>query len=124
MTKFKQKLLLVDDQKEIRTILMQKLSVQEDLLITEASCVEEAIRIISNEKVDIIVSDLCMEPIDGLSFFSYIKENCIDIPFILFSGSEFELPIMGEPFIEYVKKPNFSRVTQLINSRVYLKSAV
>lgn len=114
------KILLVDDQKEIRNILIKKLEIFSNILIVEATSGEEAISIVKFQTFDIIISDLCMEPIDGLSFYAHIKEQKINTPFILFSSSEIELPIMELPFIEYVQKPNFNRIAQLIKR---LKSA-
>lgn len=117
----KPKILLVDDQKEIRETLIEQLKERIDFYVVEASCGKEAVDILcSNESFDVIVSDFCMSPIDGLSFFSYLKSQDINIPFILFSGSEITLPSLAPPFVGFVMKPNFSKVIQLIVNQVDL----
>ena len=112
------KILVVDDEKEIREALIELLNEEGGFYIVQACCGEEAIGFVSEQRFDVIVSDLCMSPVDGLSFFAHIEKNKLNTPFILFSGSEVQLPYMEYPFLEFVKKPNFSRVVKLIMNQV------
>jgi CheY-like chemotaxis protein len=73
------KILLVDDD-EVQNIIMRKLLEREGFDITVASNVAEALRLISSERYDVLLSDLHMPgAADGLTVISAMlnpQGNC------------------------------------------------
>ena len=126
----KYKLLIVDDDVEIRSYLRREL--ESDFRITECENGEAALKQVFNQKPDIIISDVMMPLMDGLSLCQRIKQN-IDlnhIPVILLTAkADQESNIMG---LEcgadaYVTKPFYiellrSTVFNLLKSRSALRN--
>lgn len=86
------KLLVVDDEHLIREGLIARLSFLkfEFHTIYEASTGVEAFDIIKEHPVDIVITDIRMPDMDGLTFVAKAKEHCPCVKFILLSGySEF-----------------------------------
>jgi PAS domain S-box-containing protein len=54
--------------------------------IDQAGCVDEALKKLSSEHYDIVVSDYEMPQKDGLQFLKELRESKNEIPFILFIG--------------------------------------
>lgn len=83
--------LLVDDSKSLTDAAENYFEANhDDLSVTTATRVEQAISLLQDEPVDCIVSDVKMPAISGLDFLKAIREEDRDIPFILFTarGSE------------------------------------
>ncbi len=79
-----QTLLIVEDEEAIRDILKEELN---DLVqIVEAGDGEEAIDIISNHKIDVILSDLKMPKVQGLELLETLRERFWNKPFIILTG--------------------------------------
>ncbi|MDR2130804.1 MAG: response regulator [Odoribacteraceae bacterium] len=66
-------LLLVEDNEELLGIIRQQLS--GDYRVYTATNGEEALRVMANEEIDIIVSDVMMPGVDGLELCRNIKGN-------------------------------------------------
>lgn len=86
-------ILVVDDEEWIREGIIIKL--KKDKLqfnnIYGASSGEEALVIIKNHEIDIVITDICMDNMNGLDLVANIKEINNDIEFIIVSGySEFK----------------------------------
>ena len=58
----------------------------DDFEIDQAGCVDEALKKLSSEHYDIVVSDYGMPQKDGLQFLKELRESKDEIPFILFTG--------------------------------------
>ena len=82
----KKNLLLVEDNEEVRFMVLDFL--KEDFHIIEANDGREALNVLNNEPVDIIVSDIMMPYIDGVSFCKTVKDdiNYSYIPFIMLTA--------------------------------------
>ncbi len=81
----KKKILLVDDERDLCTFLKINLELES----YEAKCaygVDDAIRIIENEKFDIIVSDIRLEGKSGLELLKYVKNDHPEIDVIMMTG--------------------------------------
>ncbi|MGB1907730.1 MAG: response regulator, partial [Spongiibacter sp.] len=61
-------LLLVDDDPELLELLSMRLSAM-GYRIHCAESGEQALRILSTEKIHLVISDLCMDGMDGLALF-------------------------------------------------------
>lgn len=122
-------LLLVDDNAEMLTYLKSRL--QSQYLILTAGNGEEALELVKEQKVDLILSDVMMPGIDGVKLCSLIKKDIqtSHIPFILLSAkSDVESQITGisEGADDYIPKP-FSilllkgKVKNILQSRERLR---
>ena len=79
-------LLLVDDNKDMRTYIRSLL--EKDYLILEAANGVEALQLIRSRKVDLIISDLLMPGMDGIELSRQVKENLSTshIPFLMLTA--------------------------------------
>ena len=76
-------ILIVDDELGIRT-LIKEYALNENYNVFEASDGIEALKVIDYEKIDIIILDIMMPNMDGLSFYKEIKNK--NIPTIILSA--------------------------------------
>ena len=79
------KILIVDDEKEYRMIL-KKIIEKHGYSVDVACSGEEAIKKIKNEKINLILSDLIMDKMNGIELLSKVKESDNDIEVILVTG--------------------------------------
>ncbi|MFT4416546.1 response regulator transcription factor [Fredinandcohnia humi] len=80
----KRSILIVDDQPEIAELLRLYLE-KEDYYILEASDGQEAINMIPNNKIDLMLIDLMMPTIDGYQLIKRIRET-LSVPIIIISA--------------------------------------
>lgn len=80
--------MIVDDQEFIRTILKARLEAIEGVLLSEASNGDEAIMDAITYKPDLILLDIVMPKIDGLTILSALKdkEETKHIPIVIVSS--------------------------------------
>ena len=77
-------ILVVDDEKEIRELLNINL-INEGFNVFKAGCGKEALEIIDNEEINLIVLDVMMPDIDGLEVCRRVREKC-NIPILMLSA--------------------------------------
>jgi two-component system response regulator HydG len=65
--------LVVDDDAEVRSICSRALQTA-GFRVAEASCVPEAITILEDGSVEIVLSDVCMPDVDGLRLLHMVRE--------------------------------------------------
>lgn len=84
--KMGKKILIVDDSKTSREVLIDKISSSHSEIL-EATNGFDALRIIQNSPIDLIISDLMMPKIDGFTLCKKLKEcnTTRNIPIIIFS---------------------------------------
>ncbi|MCR5393973.1 MAG: response regulator [Bacteroidales bacterium] len=126
----KYRLLLVDDDVEIRSYLRREL--QDDFRIEECANGDEALRSIFAHRPDLVITDLMMPQVDGLTLCQRIKQNIDlnDIPVILLTAkADQESNIMGleSGADAYVTKPFYievlrSTVFNLLQNRKALRN--
>ena len=98
--------LIVDDEKLIRDVI-STYCLKEGFKVLEAEHGLEALSILSNNQVDVIVLDIMMPKMDGYTFFREMKEN-YQIPTIVVSArnEEYDKLLGFELGIDdYVTKP-------------------
>jgi len=81
-----EKILLVDDEQELLSILKRSLS-RQGYVVHTASSGEEAWKALSETMYDLIISDLAMEPIDGLELLKRVRTIDSLLPFIIMTGA-------------------------------------
>ena len=125
----KPNVLVVDDAIEIRSFLEQIL--RDRYNVFKAENAEDALEIVKNEELDIIVSDIIMPGISGVEFCSDIKESneFSHIPVILLTGtSSPEVKLQGIECgaDDYITKPFekqllLARIKSILKGRDSLK---
>jgi putative nucleotidyltransferase with HDIG domain len=85
----KPKVLAVDDETDYLTLLKLKL-VNEGFDVFATDSAREALAIVDREKPDLILSDVVMPAMDGITFLRNMRETAegADIPFIFMSGKD------------------------------------
>lgn len=82
------KLLIVDDEKLIRDVI-REYAENEKFECLEAENGIEALDIIKNEKIDLVILDIMMPKMDGLAFLKNMKKE-VNIPVIILSARDEE----------------------------------
>lgn len=104
-------ILLVDDVKENIHSLKMLIEDSFDINILSALSAQDAMALLMQEKVDLILSDIQMPDIDGFQFAEYLKdiEETRDIPMIFITGiyddAEYQKKGFNLGAIEYIQKP-------------------
>lgn len=75
-------LLYIEDNEEVRKNTGDTISLLVKKVFT-VSCVQEAITIYQENKIDIIITDIDMPGLDGLDFAKLVRENNIHIPIVV-----------------------------------------
>lgn len=104
------KLLLVDDEILVREAIAGNIHWKElgYELVSTCENGKEAITYIKENKVDVVLTDVCMPFIDGIELSKYIHINNLEIDVIIFSGyNEFEYAQKAIRYgvSEYLSKP-------------------
>lgn len=107
--KMKRKVLIIDDDLTICTELKKELK-QNFFNCYIALSSEEALKIMTMNKIDIIMLDVCMPDIDGLEFLQKIKKNintsnCEVIIMTGFSSQEVAIKALQRGAIDFLEKP-------------------
>ncbi len=104
---FIKKILVVDDDVSLRTLLVKSLEFK-GFQGFEAQNAEEAFRLIFSESPDLVMSDIAMPGMDGISLMKKVKESMPDLDFIIMTGYAVEysyVDIMDAGASDYMTKP-------------------
>lgn len=103
----KQKVWIVDDDKSIRWVLEKALQ-KTDVDIQSFSSPDEVLKKIQHEQPDVIISDIRMPGMDGISLLEQIKQHSPDIPVIImtaYSDLDRAVSAFQGGAYEYLSKP-------------------
>ncbi|SLM62095.1 MULTISPECIES: two-component system response regulator GlrR [Dickeya] len=78
-------LLLVDDDPSLLKLLGMRLT-SEGFSVTTATNGQDALRLLAREKIDVVISDLRMDEMDGLALFAEVQRNQPGIPVIILTA--------------------------------------
>ena len=81
----KSRILVVDDEDPLRTILSSEL-VSVGYEVSSASDGEEAISMVQNKKFDLVLLDIKMPKVDGFEVLKFIKKGFPGIKVIMLTG--------------------------------------
>lgn len=101
------KILMVDDETNMRA-LFTKILGKEGYQVETAPSGEEAVKFLEKEQVDLVISDLKMQGMDGVQLLRKVKEILPDTPFILltaFGTVDSAVAAMKEGACDYLTKP-------------------
>ena len=102
-----EKILIVDDESNIRLTLKTILE-EEGYQCTLASSGKEAIDIMNKEDIDLVITDIWMEHIDGIELIEYMKKHKIESEIIVISGhATIELAVKATKMgaFDFLEKP-------------------
>ncbi len=125
-TRQKKRVLVVDDEENIRQILKEYLNE----FGYEVACAvngQEALQIYKNGRFDVILSDLVMRPMDGLELLVEIKKIDPDAIFIMITGYpsiESALEAVKRGARDYITKPFNIDEIRLKMERVLLEQSL
>ena len=100
-------ILIVDDEQEIRDSLSEVLT-DEDYLTYTAENGQVALEMLNDQHYDIIISDIKMPKLDGVTLLKKVKEQAPDTFVILitsYGSTETAIEAMRHGAIDYVLKP-------------------
>ncbi len=120
----KEEILIVEDNFEIRKFLVRTLS--QRFRVLEASNGKEAYKLLEDQSPDLIISDVLMPEMNGISLTRLVKRNPITshIPIILLTartGSVFKREGFENGADDYITKP-FNSATLLVRINNILKA--
>jgi two-component system response regulator PilR (NtrC family) len=101
------KILVVDDEISMREFLAILLE-REGYAVEQADCAESALRFLELDSYDLVVSDVKMPGLDGLSLLSRIKDTSSDTAVLMmtaFSTAEQAVEAMKLGAYDYIAKP-------------------
>jgi DNA-binding NtrC family response regulator len=102
-----EKILVVDDEDVIRDVCCQILE-DEGYEVETASSGVEALRLVSDEPFDAVITDIMMPDMSGLEFLEIIKRTSMDICSVVITGlGTFEMATQSDRLgaREFVVKP-------------------
>ncbi|MGA1862106.1 sigma-54 dependent transcriptional regulator [Deferribacter thermophilus] len=120
----KKRVLIVDDEENHR--FMIRLHLEKDYYIFEAKNGLEALNILDEENVDLILLDIKMDVMDGLTFLAHLRKKSVDIPVIVisaFNNVRTAVESMKLGALDYITKPVDieqlkSQIKNLLNKKV------
>ena len=107
LKKIPRHMLVVDDEKSMRDLLKECLN-EYGYEVTCAVNGQDALHIYKQGHFDIVLSDLSMEPMDGLELLNRIKEINPDVIFIMITGYpsiKSSIEAMKKGAKDYITKP-------------------
>ena len=78
-------ILLVDDDASLLRLLSIRLA-SENYLVTSADSAEAALKILAGKRFDLIISDLKMEGMDGLTLLGRVQQSYPNLPVIMMTA--------------------------------------
>jgi len=121
------RILIIDDEKAIRNTLREILE-YESYSVDEASNGEEGLQKIENEEYDVVLCDVKMPKMDGMTVLEKSREIDEDLPFIMISGhGNVEMAVEATKkgaFDFIVKPPDLNKLLITLRNAVDKKDLV
>lgn len=114
MSKKEVSVLCIEDDNTTRESLVRTLSYKYEN-IHSSSNGNEAIEVLRDHKVDVIVTDIRMPKMDGIALLEYLKEHKIDIPVIILSAYD---------STDYLHKAIEFKVEKFLNKPIDLNTLI
>jgi DNA-binding response OmpR family regulator len=82
------RILLVEDEADLREALVEQLSLFDEFEISEASSATEAIKICKDENIDLLIFDVGLPDMDGREAVKILRKNSFKAPVIMLTGQD------------------------------------
>jgi len=109
--------LVVDDDAQTRESLELALD-KNGYRVLIAADAREALGILDQRPVDVVVTDLRMPDLDGLQFFQFVRQRAPSVPVIMISGQasvEAAVSAMRDGVVDFLTKPfSLSEIRRVI----------
>jgi DNA-binding NtrC family response regulator len=119
-------ILVVDDELLIRDLLYD-FFLGQGWQVSIAENGEKALEILRTKEIDLVLADIKMPQMDGLTLTSEVKESFPDIPVVLMTGYpsvESAVAALRNKAADYVTKPfNINQLFKLIDAKVKEKNS-
>ncbi len=102
------KVLLVDDDVDLRESLAEQLELVEDFETFEAGCACDGLKFLEDNEVDLLIFDVGLPDMDGRELCKRVRKNGITVPIIMLTGMDTEADtVLGleSGANDYVTKP-------------------
>lgn len=100
---------VVDDEEMVLTSISAYLEMETDYNVVTFTSAEKALEHISNNNVDLVISDYIMPEMDGIAFLAKVREIKPEIPRIILTGyadKENAIKAINEVgLFQYIEKP-------------------
>ena len=83
----KKKILIVDDDWEMRSIEKTIIADIDDFEVIEASNGKEAVDLLRYKAVDLLITDVCMPEMNGIELVEKLRGSGFSIPIVVISGT-------------------------------------
>jgi DNA-binding response OmpR family regulator len=117
------KLLLVDDDVDLRTLLAEQLALHEEFAIVQAGTVGEALNAIKGDHIDLVLMDVGLPDMDGREGVRVMRKQGLKSPVIMLTANDTEADtVLGleAGANDYVAKP-FRFAVLLARVRAHLR---
>ncbi len=117
------RILLVDDDAELRSLLADQLRLHEEFLIVEAGTAGEGLQAVKGDHVDLAVMDVGLPDMDGREAVKIMRKNGFKSPIIMLTANDTEADqVLGleAGANDYVAKP-FRFAVLLARVRAHLR---
>lgn len=114
-------ILIVDDEENTR-IGLSKLLIQEGFVVNSAASGHEALEYLQSANVNLVISDINMPEMGGLSFLRELSRNFPSINVIMitaYGGVESYLEAMNLGAFEYLHKPVRLRELRSVINKIF-----
>ncbi|GBD87495.1 transcriptional regulatory protein QseF [bacterium BMS3Abin03] len=122
MEKFKATILIVDDEEKTRKVL--KIDLQDNYRVLLAKNGNEAVQLLKDNNIHLILSDLRMPDMDGLELLYFVQQKHPNIPVIIitaYGSVENAVEAMKMGAYDYILKPvKIDELDTLINKSLHL----
>ena len=122
MTKNQPSLLVVDDELLIRDLLYDFFN-GEGWSIAVAENGEKALEILKNRRVDLVLADIKMPEMDGLSLAAHIRDTYPSLPVVLMTGYpsvDTAVAALRQKVADYVIKPfNIHQLHKILDEKLH-----
>ncbi|SEA77472.1 two-component system, NtrC family, nitrogen regulation response regulator GlnG [Desulfuromusa kysingii] len=116
------KILIVDDEKTVRYAF--KRTFEDEYEISEAENGKEALTLLEQDPPNVVLMDIRMPVMDGLTALSIIKQKALDIQVVLmtaYTDTETAMQAMKEGAFDYIIKPfDNAEIRQIIQKACHL----
>jgi DNA-binding response OmpR family regulator len=117
------KILLVDDDNELRDALAEQISMHEEFLVVCADCSKAAITAVQENTIDLAIMDVGLPDMDGREAVKIMRKNGFKSPIIMLTGNDTDADaVLGleSGANDYVIKP-FRFAVLLARIRAHLR---